>query len=155
MDTLLLEKWNCSRWHPREIVALGYIDGPTAGVLRLKDGSVLRFKMVAYDLARELRVLTLGTLTSTDFDAIVATIQGALGAPRWPTWVPLWKFANLDQRRETEAIINGVFGKATTVAAVLCDDTIMDCRSLRSIDADQPRSTQAWFEFMGVSATDT
>ena len=151
MSSQSLSGWDCSNWQPQEIIALGYMDGPTSGVLRLKNGYSFVFNVVAFDFDRELRVLTLGSLSDDDYDLMIQTLRRAFGDPHWPTWVPLWRFDDVGQRRELESIVNRIIESAIPIAAAVCDDTIMRCVSFRSADINELSRAQEWFEFMGIS----
>src|SRR5438874_4361691 len=112
----------CELWPPTEIIALGYFDAPTEGVLKLSDGSVFRFETVAREVRHETCVLALAPLGLTDFEELVGILTNTFGTPRWPTWVPVWSFASEDTRFRTEQRVDEILGKGVRTTALLCSD---------------------------------
>jgi hypothetical protein len=71
------------------IVALGFYDGPTFGVLRCNAcQSDYKFDMLAWDETHEVRVFRLGALPSGTLEQCVQVL-GTVSPPQWPVWVPM------------------------------------------------------------------
>jgi hypothetical protein len=137
-----------ARWRPTQVIALGYFDGPTEGVVKLSDGQIFRFSPLAEDVNREIRAFALATLSQQQFDDIVRLLSMPLGSPTWPIWVPLWRFANENLRISTEQGINAILAATEVVAVVVCSDDLQHCLGVRSITAQQLETVVSWFEFM-------
>jgi hypothetical protein len=90
----------------RRLIALGWIDGPTSGVLEIDDGSVYRFVMLDQhqletEDAVDLRVYGLYPLPADSLASLVDAIAPFI-TPRWPTWCPTWSFPTDEIRRDVE-----------------------------------------------------
>ncbi len=72
-----------------KVLALGYYDGPTEGLLQDGQGSsVYQFRMLAWeDETQDLRIFGLAPLPATAF-AELAEAYARHQSPRWPVWVP-------------------------------------------------------------------
>ena len=88
------------------VIALGFYDGPTEGVLQTADGAAYRFDLIAeehnpdglYDRTFALRPLPLGV-----FDEVAELVGGSAAAvvvPRWPVAGPD-RQAEIDRRLDT------------------------------------------------------
>jgi len=72
----------------QKIVAFGYYDGPTSGVLQCADcGSAYVFEMLQWDEDQDVRVFALAPLSTATFGRVVDALSVA-EPPRWPVWVP-------------------------------------------------------------------
>lgn len=104
------------RNHPspvERVIAFGYYDGATDGVMDL-GGTEYRF-----DLSDEThnpdgcdeRRYDLRPLPPGSFQQVVAIVGEHL-EPRWPAWVPIWKFPSAEVRAEVERQVEAVLGQA-------------------------------------------
>jgi hypothetical protein len=96
------------------IIGFGYYDGVTSGVLKTADGSVYSFDMTDEEFNAEgldRRTFELTPLSAQAFDEIVATLEPHI-PPRWPCWVPVWKFPTEETRVAIEAQIDRVLTTA-------------------------------------------
>jgi hypothetical protein len=85
------------------VIGFGYHDGVTDGVLKTADDSVYRFDLVGEQfnpVGLDRRTFSLAPLPPGAFDAILALLEPHM-TPRWPCWVPIWRFP-------TEAVQRGV-----------------------------------------------
>ena len=90
------------------VIGFGYYDGVTDGALKTADGSAYRFDMVGEVVnpnGLDRRTFTLAPLPPGAFDAILAVLEPHM-APRWPCWVPVWRFPGEDIQRKAEAEID-------------------------------------------------
>src|SRR5437879_7678412 len=82
---------NPAIWQVRRLIAFGYIDGPTEGIIDLgRDLGSYCFKVTAMDLERELRAVVLMRLPDERFEVLAEMLSAAFGPPKWPVWVPRW-----------------------------------------------------------------
>jgi hypothetical protein len=70
-----------------KILALGFYDGPTAGVLQCGCGAAYRFDMLDWDGEHRVRVFRLAALPRGSLDQCAAAFAQS-EPPRWPVWVP-------------------------------------------------------------------
>src|SRR6266487_451287 len=82
-----------------KVLALGYYDGPTNGVLQCGDGGqVYKFDLIEGPFSTEeglwdMRVFALAPLPGSAL-ARLAEGYSSFWAPRWPLWVPIWSFSD-------------------------------------------------------------
>lgn len=96
------------------VIAFGYYDGATDGVLLLGDGIGYRF-----DLAGEThnpdrcdeRRYTLRPLPAGSFEELAAVV-GEHIEPRWPAWVPVWTFPSDEVRQDVERRVDAILEQA-------------------------------------------
>ena len=95
------------------VLILGYCDGATDGVMRLADGeSAYRFDMIRDGI--EEREFALRPLAPEAWDDLVAII-GEHIAPKWPNWVPLWKFPDFAIQKVVERKVDAILEGASVV----------------------------------------
>ena len=79
------------------VLALGYYDGPTHGVLRCGgDGPVYKFDLLEGPFSTEdggwdMRVFAMAPLPASAWAQLMDACQ-RYWPPRWPVWVPIWHF---------------------------------------------------------------
>ncbi len=82
------------------ILALGFYDGPTSGVLQCSTCSaVYKFDMLDWDDDHEVRIFRLAPVPPDSLDRCVS-ILAAAGPPRWPVWVPSRQQLPSEEARE-------------------------------------------------------
>ncbi|MCA1789614.1 MAG: hypothetical protein LC667_07095 [Thioalkalivibrio sp.] len=134
-----------SKWRVARLIALGYYDGPTEGLVELADGSgVYRFDMIDADPERDLRAIKLSALPSDTFDEIVNVLESELGPARWPVWVPRWEFGSEARRHETEERIDSMCARARPFAIAACDDTLERCLKVAPIPDRTAADIKQW-----------
>lgn len=108
---------------PAQVIALGFYDGPTDGLIRFANGTVFRF-----DLAEEpgwqgdLRSFSFAPLPAWAFDRMTAAISEHL-TPTWPIWCPVWRFPTSEIQRGVEAELDAILAEAgPTTWTVSTDD---------------------------------
>ncbi|MBY0458404.1 MAG: hypothetical protein K2V38_13775 [Gemmataceae bacterium] len=99
------------------VVGLGFYDGVTNGVLRTADGAVYVFDVAddADPAAAGPRAFALSPLPAGTFEEVVRAIEPHI-APRWPCWVPVWKFPSEEVRAATDARLDCLLSTAGTPA---------------------------------------
>jgi len=71
------------------ILALGFYDGPTSGVLQCRAcAQVYKYDMLDWDEDHNIRIFRLALLPADALDRCVK-ILAPNGPPRWPVWVPM------------------------------------------------------------------
>jgi hypothetical protein len=129
----------------QKVLALGYYDGPTEGLLQCVSGSVYRFHLLAWDEAtQDLRVFGLAALPSAAFTQLVA-LYAPTQPPRWPTWVPSWQEGFAEP---TEAILAQA-GPVEWVLAV--EDLYGPILSARAVLPEEVAGITDWGAFLGVA----
>jgi hypothetical protein len=102
----------------QKILALGYYDGPTEGLLQCDSGRVYRFEILAWDSeTQDVRVFSLAPIPPAAFDQL-AELFARREKPRWPVWIPSWCE---DQNKETDAVLK----EAGPVEWVMATDDLM------------------------------
>jgi hypothetical protein len=135
------EMMTSADWVPRRVLVTGYYDGPTEGIIDFGDEfGVFCFKEAAFDNEREVRVLKLARVAPEPFEAIIGALRSNLGPPKWPFWVPMWKFSDENARLAIESELNAYCATGKLMLAVLTDDALGKCFAVRTID-EQVRAT--------------
>jgi hypothetical protein len=96
------------------VIGLGYYDGVTNGVLKTADGSAYAFDMTdeRYNPdGLDSRTFELAPLPAPVFDEVVRAIEPHI-TPRWPCWVPLWKFPSEETRAAVEEQLDQLLARA-------------------------------------------
>lgn len=71
----------------QQVLALGYYDGPTEGVLRCTNEQAYRFELLAWEPeTQDVRVFCLSPLPTFAWEQLTA-LCAAHESPRWPVWV--------------------------------------------------------------------
>ena len=91
------------------VVALGYYDGPTEGVLSCGAcGSNYVFRMCGWDPDEDdVRVFELRPVGNGSLDSVME-IFAHVGPPRSPVWRPLWRFDTPELERRANNRIEAV-----------------------------------------------
>jgi hypothetical protein len=137
---------NCRDWIRKEVIAFGYYDGPTQGMVRLADARVYWFEMIAEDVDRELRVFALSALEPGLFDVVVTALSAAVGVPTWPLWVPKWEFDNESIKHDMESLVDTVCSRARLAVIMASDDSLVRCVAFRNAVAQDTDAIQTWLE---------
>jgi hypothetical protein len=100
------------------VLAFGYSDGPTDGVLQVGEaGPIYRFALTADqpDLGEDVRLFELASLPADTLDTLT-TLLSPYARPHWPTWVPRWMFPGPQVQADVEARVEEVLRQAGPVA---------------------------------------
>jgi hypothetical protein len=127
------------------ILALGYYDGPTEGLLQCEAGRVYRFELLAWDAeTQDVRVFSLAPMPSVAFD-LLAERYAHHEKPRWPIWVPSWYE---DPKEETAAIL----AQAGEVEWVIATEDLMGTiLAAKRVRPDDLRAVTDWRPFLGLA----
>jgi hypothetical protein len=128
----------------REVLALGYYDGPTDGVLRCGDRRVYRFELLTWEQqTQDLRVFALSPLPPAAWDQLIALCT-CQEAPRWPVWVPSWH----EGRNEP---VDAILQQAGPVEWVLAtEDLHGEIPRVKAIQAGELTAITDWKAFLGL-----
>jgi len=118
----LQEGTNCPSPITR-VIAFDYYDGPREGVLQLGEGGeVYRFSLFdvirpapAHPEEEDIWLFALSRLPPQTWDRLIDLLAPYL-QPRWPVWVPLWRFPTEAVRKQIDAQIDALLGSAGPVA---------------------------------------
>ena len=149
-----------------KIIAFGYDDGPTSGIVRCTGcAEAYRFDVLAsdvdgiYDFAawdrgEELRIFSLSRLSEGAFERAVDVLSTA-EAPRWPVWVPgvYPHLPTLDRLVDTDiaSILAGADRPCLIVAAA---GLLQPMVAIRDHPAGGRLSDSDWFALLGFTADD-
>jgi hypothetical protein len=135
-------------WRLSRLIAFGYYDGPTEGVVELADNcGTFFFRLIWMDIELETRILRLTNAPANSVDRLT-TMLSDLGYPHWPIWIPIWKFVSEDRRLMIESKVDAMFSDGPTVAVVTCNDSLTECLAARPLDDDLASRIDDWASFM-------
>jgi hypothetical protein len=104
------------------VIVFGWYDGPTNGVLQLgKDGPVYRFALLDEGQLQDdtdHRAYGLYALPGEVWSRLVTAIAPYI-APRWPVWVPMWRFPSDEIRQAVERETAQVLASAGPLSWVI------------------------------------
>lgn len=126
------------------VLALGYYDGPTEGVLRCGSGEVYRFELLAWDdETQDLRVFALAPLPPTAWDQLVE-VACRSQLPHWPLWMPHWQ----GQMREP---IDHIWKQAGPVAWVVATENLLgEILAARPVSPDEVERVTEWGSYLSL-----
>jgi hypothetical protein len=149
------------------ILALGFYDGPTSGVLQCRTcAAVFEFEMLDWDEGHEVRIFRLASLPDDSLDQIVQVLAPA-ESPHWPVWVPSrWNLLSERARQEADRDIQRMLVLAKPAELVVAwtgyADKILAARRLPAGElANQPdwfsredsTADRDWFGLLGLAGT--
>lgn len=122
------------------VLALGFYDGPTEGILQLRDsGEVFRFQMLDSRTADgsedEIRVFGLHPLPNGSLDRITSLLA-PFQPPRWPVWCPVWQFPSEAAKATVDREIDSVLGQMGPLTWVVAADPVF--RTVRALPVEIP-----------------
>jgi hypothetical protein len=140
-----------------EIIALGYYDGPTDGILHCRGcNQEFYFEMLdsRFDLPEEdeTRIFSLSPIaegTLAKFTAAMSKYQ----QPSWPFWRPTWSFPSEQERDEMNALVDRVMDRKGSVEWVVASSSWLSGEILaaRPVSIDEFDQENHWFSFLGVT----
>lgn len=129
----------------REIVVLGFYDGPTEGVLRCADGCVYRFDLLTWDPnTQDLRVFAVAPLPAGAWDQLISLFLH-YETPNWPVWFLSSWHEELD--RPVEDILRLAGPAEWVVATEDFRGAILRCKAIRGKNLE---TITNWQEFLGL-----
>ncbi len=112
------------------VIAFGYSDGPTEGVLQVGDGGeVYQFSLideleVGGSDSAEVRLFGLSRLPSQVFQKLVDVLS-PYSKPQWPVWVPVWRFPDDVIRQEVDRQVGALHEGPGAVAWLVATSDLL------------------------------
>jgi len=138
------------------VLALGYYDGPTNGVLQCGDGGpVCKFNLIEGPFSTEdglwdMRVFAVAPLPGSAL-ALLTEGYSRFWAPLWPVWVPIWYFSDPADEQAMNQLTDEVLSQAGPVEWVIATtDLLTTVRAARSVTAEDLVQVSDWLAFLGV-----
>lgn len=109
------------------LIALGYQDGPTEGVLQMGEGGP-EYRFVMLDQRQldtndnaDVRVYGLYPLPADSIARLTEAISPHID-PRWPVWCPTWRFETDEIRDAVEAKTDDIVEQAGPLSWIVVGD---------------------------------
>ena len=138
------------------VVALGYYDGPTNGLLECgAGGQVFKFDLLdeqANPEGLEVRVFGLALLSPSALTQL-AQAYARFFTPRWPVWVPVWQFPRREDQEAMERLTDQVLQQAGPVQWVVATagDLLGEVIAARRVTPEEASRVSDWFSFLGLA----
>ena len=115
------------------VIAFGFYDGPTDGVLQLgTNGPVYRYDLAhAEDHSPDTRRFLLRRLPNDALTRIIELLA-PYHSPQWPCWCPIWKFPSNEIQIDVEEKLDRLMTTAN--------------------DVEWELETPDWYQFQSVTA---
>jgi hypothetical protein len=147
-----------------KILALGFYDGPTSGVLQCATClSVYKFDMLDWDDDHDVRIFRLAALPGDSLTQCVKALAQP-ESPHWPVWVPSrWNLPSEESRevadRELQRILDRARPAELVVAWVGYGERILAARKVPAADLvnvpdwfsrNDSAEGRDWFSLLGL-----
>jgi hypothetical protein len=145
------------------VVAFGYDDGPTSGVVECTGGDLAyRFDLLAtdvdgtldpaaWDRGEELRIYALAPLPPNTFGRIVAALATAQ-QPRWPIWLVQGGFGGGSLPASREAEVAALLDLAAPPELVIASSGLLQpVAAAGGWPADGTNGVRDWFAYLGLA----
>jgi hypothetical protein len=139
-----------------KVLALGWYDGPTNGVLECRpDGQTYKFDLL--DEVRQwpreeedLRVFTLAPLPRGAIQRLAEAYARYL-TPHWPVWIPAWKFPTASDQQAMDALTDEVLAQAGPTEWVIATTDLLGIILLaRRATPEEVARVSDWPAFLGL-----
>jgi hypothetical protein len=137
------------------IIALGWYDGPTEGVAQCGTcGASYRFQMVDEDSdwaeGEDVRIFKLAPLPADAVDRIVSALREH-EEPRWPMWVPSWRFDSPAAAQVADGAVSAVLAQAGRPERLIASsDGLRTVLASTPLGTDEMDSAADWFGLLGL-----
>jgi hypothetical protein len=129
----------------QKVLAFGYYDGPTEGVLQCSNGQTYRFDLLAWEPeTQDLRLFCLSPLPAPGWEQLT-TLCAAREAMRWPVWVVGWH-EGLHQ-----SIQESLRQAGPVEWVVATEDLQGEILRVKAIRPDELARVTDWSAFFGLS----
>lgn len=137
-----------------KVLALGYYDGPTNGLLQSgEEGPVYKFDLMDerwIPQEEDCRVFVLAPVPSNSLTELTNLYSPFL-VPHWPLWVPLWQFPTKEIQQSMDRATDEVLGRASPVEWVLAaTDLLGTIHAARAVGPEEFSQITDWFFFLGI-----
>jgi hypothetical protein len=135
-----------------KVLALGYYDGPTEGVLQCgQDGPVYKFQLLAWDEeTQDLRIFGLAPLPATAMGQL-ADAYARYQTPCWPVWVPSWQ---AEMAQQADLVLQQAGSIEWIIATIDLLGEILVARTVTGPEfariANSLVARREWFTFLGL-----
>ena len=133
------------------VIALGYYDGPTEGVLSCGAcGKNYVFRMCGWDPDDDdVRVFELRPVGNSSLDSVLE-IFAHVGPPRSPVWLPLWRFDTPELERQASDDIAALLRPIGTARLIIAtSDLAGSISAARRVDHVEPdRTVEDWLRWL-------
>ncbi len=139
-----------------KILALGWYDGPTEGVAQCGScPATYRFEMLDeepdWEEGEDVRIFKLAPLPDNSLDRIVSSLCRH-EAPRWPIWVPTWRFESAAEQNAADDEIGAVLATAGDPDRVVASsDGLLTLVAGKQASSAELSTVQDWFRFLGLA----
>ena len=132
-----------------KMIALGYYDGPTAGIVQCRScATAYKFDLLMWDEYQDRRIFTLAELPPHALATIV-NILSPYTSPTWPVWVPLWQFpAEADTNTVNSQIENMLQQAKPPGCIIACSDLLGTIMRAKCVTAPDLAIVTDWFTFL-------
>jgi hypothetical protein len=138
------------------VLALGWRDGPTHGMLQCAPGGEV-FKFDLLDELRawpteinDLRVFSLAPLPGPALQELTDALA-VFSTPHWPVWVPTWVFPTPADQEAVDRLTDRVLQRASPPAWIVASVNLLrDIVAARAITAGDMASVTDWAAFLGL-----
>jgi len=135
-----------------KIIALGFYDGPTSGIVQCEICSAIyKFEMLGWDDDQEVRIFSLAPLASAAWTRMV-NLLSKHESPKWPLWFPKWEFPSESVRNNVESETDKILASAAMPELVIASnrygDRILAARKLAKEDLEYVKD---WFTWLGLT----
>jgi hypothetical protein len=152
-----------------KILALGFYDGPTSGVLQCATCSAVhKFEMLDWDDDHEIRIFRLAALPPDSLAQCVAALSRA-ETPRWPVWVPSpWRWLPEEKGPAEDQVVQQVLARAKPaellIAWVGYGERVLAAKKLPPeklsgvpdwFSLEDPTQVRDWFSLLGLNKRKT
>lgn len=129
----------------QRVMAFGYYDGATEGVLQCRDGQTYRFDLLAWEPeTQDLRIFCLSPLPSPAWEQLIG-LCAAHESPRWPFWLVGWH-EGLHQS------IQDILQQAAAVEWVVATEDLQgEILRVRAIRPEELAQVMDWSAFLGLT----
>jgi hypothetical protein len=129
----------------QKVLAFGYYDGPTEGVLQCANGQTYRFDLLAWEPeTQDLRIFCLSPLPSPGWEQLTA-LCAAHESPRWPVWV-VGRHEGLYQP------IQEILGQAGPMEwALATEDLRGEILRVKTVRSEELARVTNWGAFLGLT----
>ena len=147
-----------------KILALGFYDGPTSGVLQCATcSSVYKFDMLDWDDDHRVRIFRLAALPGDSLTECVKALEQP-EAPHWPVWVPSrWNLPSEESRELADRKVQRILDRAQPAELIIAwagyGERILAARTVPAADLanvpdwfsrTDPAEGRDWFALLGL-----
>jgi hypothetical protein len=132
-----------------KVIALGYYDGPTAGIVQCHScATAYKFDLLMWDEDQDRRIFTLTELPIHAWSSIV-NILSPYTSPTWPIWVPLWQFPTEEETTMVNKQIENILQQAKPpVCIIVCSNLLETITRAKYVTAPDLATVTDWFAFL-------